>query len=105
MALAGPAFCTGLQCRRNRGAGGAIASQIFAGLEVNPSLLQFMYSEKATKFEEISILVLKLLSNYVMSKIRRRVLLPSQKPLTLRKLKGNLVKTDYYKKSNACLDK
>ena len=62
MALAGPAFCTGLQCRRNRGTGGAIASKILAGLEANPSPLQFIYSEKATKFEEISILVLTLLS-------------------------------------------
>ena len=62
MALAGPAFCTGLQCGRNRGAGGAIASQILAGLEANPSPLQFIYSKKATKFEEISILVLTLLS-------------------------------------------
>ena len=42
MALAGPAFCTGLQCRRNRGAGGAIASQILEGLEANPSPLQFI---------------------------------------------------------------
>ena len=42
MALAGPAFCTGLQCRRNRGAEGAIASQILEGLEANPSPLQFI---------------------------------------------------------------
>ena len=70
MALAGPAFCTGLQCRRNRGAGGAIASQIFAGLEVNPSLLQFMYSEKATKFEEISLLVLMLLCDILRGRIK-----------------------------------
>ena len=40
------------------GAGGAIVSKILTGLEVNPSPLQFIYSEKATKFEEISILVL-----------------------------------------------
>ena len=39
MALAGPAFCTGLQCRRNRGAGGVIVSQILEGLEANPSPL------------------------------------------------------------------
>ena len=44
------------------GAGGAIVSKILTGLEVNPSPLQFIYSEKAAKFEKISILVLMLLS-------------------------------------------
>ena len=44
------------------GAGGAIASQNLTGLEANHSPLQFIYSEKATKFEEIPILVLMLRS-------------------------------------------
>ena len=44
------------------GAGGAIVSKILTGLEANPSPLQFIYSEKAAKFEEISILVLTVLS-------------------------------------------
>ena len=44
------------------GAGGAIVSKILTGLEVNPSPLQFIYSEKATKFEGISTLVLMLIN-------------------------------------------
>ena len=44
------------------GAGGAIVYKILTGLEANPSPLQFIYSEKAAKFEKISILVLMLLS-------------------------------------------
>ena len=39
------------------GAGGAIASQIF-----DSKPFSFIYSEKATKFEKISIIVLMLLS-------------------------------------------
>ena len=41
---------------------GAIVYKILTGLEANPSPLQFIYSEKAAKFEKISILVLMLLS-------------------------------------------
>ena len=42
------------------GTGRAIASQILTGLEANPSPLQFIHYEMATKFEEVSIFVLKL---------------------------------------------
>ena len=44
------------------GTGGAIAFHILTELEANPSPLQFIPSEMATKFEEIPVLVLMLRS-------------------------------------------
>ena len=40
------------------GAGGAIVYKILTGLEANPSPLQFIYSEKAAKFEKIFVVLL-----------------------------------------------